>query len=350
MRLAMLNTLVDPYSGATLELLVEAARGDDVLEGSLIGDSGRFQIVRGIPRFVRTEDAGQSQTQESFGFKWTNREGFGSPGMQRQVSSWVLERYGFATAKDMQEAFGARERILDAGCGAGLATSTWLAQGWRQADNEFVGVDISTAIDVARERLGAIEGTSFVQADLLNLPLKPASFDLVFSEGVLHHTPSSETAFKALARLLRPRGEIMIYVYRRKAPAREFVDDYVRERIASLAPAAAWDALRPLTRLGKALAELDVQVEVPEDVELLGIPRGTYDVQRLVYWHFAKMFWNPAMTFEENNHVNFDWYHPRYAHRHTEEEVRKWFADCDLEITRFEEQEAGFTVRGTLID
>ena len=80
-------------------------------------------------------------------------------------------------------------------------------------------------------------------------------------------------------------------------------------------------------------------VEVPEDVELLGIPQGVYDVQRLV---------DSQLTFEENNHVNFDWYHPRYAHRHTEDEVRGWFAECDLEVTRFDAQEAGFTVRATL--
>ena len=165
--------------------------------------------------------------------------------------------------------------------------------GWQRNGNEFVGVDISAAIDTACQRLGEIEGTSFVQADILALPFPPSSFDLVFSEGVLHHTPSTEAAFKALARLLRPGGEIMIYVYRRKAPAREFVDDYIRERIAGLPPEEAWDQLRPLTRLGQALAELETRSRYPEDVELLGIPKGVYDVQRLVYWHFAKLFWNP---------------------------------------------------------
>ena len=85
----------------------------------------------------------------------------------------------------------------------------------------------------------------------------PASFDVVFSEGVLHHTPSTERALKALVPLLRPGGELMIYVYRRKAPIREFTDDYVRERLADLDPAEAWEALRPLTQLGQALAELD---------------------------------------------------------------------------------------------
>jgi arsenite methyltransferase len=137
----------------------------------------------------------------------------------------------------------------------------------------------------------------------------------------------------------------MFYVYRRKAPIREFTDDYVRDRIAELSPEEAWNALRPLTRLGQALAELETDVEVPEDVPLLGIRAGRYDVQRLVYWHIAKLFWNPKMTFEENNHLNFDWYAPTYAHRQSEEEIRGWCNDEGLAITHFDVQEAGYTVR-----
>src|SRR3712207_3338642 len=102
----------------------------------------------------------------------------------------------------------------------------------------------------------------------------------------------------------------MFYVYRRKGPVREFTDDYIRERISSLPPEEAWEALRPLTRLGQALAELRAEVEVPEDVPLLGIRAGRYDVQRLIYWHFAKMYWNEAVPFETSHHINFDWYHP----------------------------------------
>ncbi len=349
MRDWLLDILADPAGGAELSLDGDVRDGGgEILAGTLRGAGTAYEIRDGIPRFVASEDAGQTQTQESFGFKWTNLGGFGSDGMQEKVSSWILERYGFGSGAEMRDYFADRARILDAGCGAGLATSTWLAPGWQRDGSEFVAADISAAIDTARHRLGEIEGTSFVQADILDLPFRAASFDLIFSEGVLHHTPSTERAFAALARLLRPGGEIMIYVYRLKAPAREFVDDHVREQIAGLSPEQAWDALRPLTRLGQALAELDVGVEVPEDVELLGIKKGTYDVQRLLYWHFAKMFWNPTMTFEENNHVNFDWYHPVYAHRHSEADVRRWYADCGIEITHFEAQEAGFTVRGTL--
>jgi hypothetical protein len=72
-------------------------------------------------------------------------------------------------------------------------------------------------------------------------------------------------------------------------------------------------------------------------------------VQRLIYWNFAKLYWNPNWSFEENVHVNFDWYRPRYSHRQTADEVREWCAEAALAITRFHEQESGFTVRATKV-
>lgn len=347
MRRSLLDILADPTSGDELALEADGALDGAVTSGRLVGADGRSYDIRdGIPRFVTSHDAGQDQTRSSFGFKWTKRDAFGSEGMQATVARWLVERYGFDSAKAMRAFFAGKERTLDAGCGAGLATSSWMTPDWTDGGAEWVGVDISEAIDVARSRLGGNPGTHFVQADILDLPFRPGTFDAIISEGVLHHTPSTERAFRALVPLLRPGGELMIYVYRRKAPVREFTDDYVRELLQPLDPEDAWAKLRPLTQLGKALADLDVEVDVPEDIELLGIPAGRHDVQRLVYWHFAKLFWNDDLTFEENNHLNFDWYAPRYAHRHTEDEVRGWYASEGLELTHVDVQEAGITVRG----
>jgi len=346
MRRELLEILVDPVSKQPLRLEADTEEDGEVFSGTLAAArGGSYPIVAAIPRFVLTEDAGQRQTESSFGYKWTKRDSFGSEGMKAELHSWFIERYGFGSGEEMRAFFAARGRTLDAGCGAGFSTSAWLSDGWTDGTAEWIGADISAAIDVARERLGGIEGTHFVQADILQLPFAAESFDAIISEGVLHHTPSTKRGFLALARLLRPGGELMAYVYRRKAPIREFTDDYVRGLVVDLPPEEAWEAMRPLTRLGQTLAELGVEVEVPEDVPLLGIPAGRYDLQRLVYWHVAKLFWNPSMTFEENTHVNFDWYAPRYAHRHTEEEVRGWCADAGLEIVHLDAQEAGFTVR-----
>jgi SAM-dependent methyltransferase len=257
--------------------------------------------------------------------------------------AWLIQRYGFKDEKDVHIYFNGKCRILDAGCGSGFSTSLWMDPQWQ---GEFwIGVDISEAVDIARERLGSIRNTHFIQADILKLPFLGNIFDTIFAEGVLHHTPSTELALRSLVPLLQKGGEIMFYVYRKKGPIREFTDDYVRNIISSLAPEEAWRQLRPLTKLGQALARLRTEVEVPEDIPCLGIRAGRYDIQRLIYWHFSKLFWNEGFTFEENNHVNFDWYHPRYGHRQTEEEVRRWCREAGLSIFHFDEQESGFTVR-----
>jgi SAM-dependent methyltransferase len=206
-------------------------------------------------------------------------------------------------------------------------------------------VDISTAVDLAQTRFAGIPGTHFVQADLLQLPFRERTFDVVFAEGVLHHTPSTEEALKSLALLLREGGEFLFYVYRKKGPIREFTDDYVRRLMSELDPEEAWDLMRPLTELGRVLAELDTEVFVPESIPYLGIKAGRQDIQRLIYWNFAKVFWDDSRTFEENVAVNFDWYHPKYAHRQTEDEVRHWCYESDLSIVHFDAEDSGFTVR-----
>ena len=311
-----------------------------MLEGLLALEPPR--VVDGIPRYV--EDAGddQAQVRDSFAYKWARRDTYESERRREIATQWILERYGFASVEALRGYLGGRSPVLDVGCGGGYTASTWLAPGW---GGTYVGADISTAVDVARERLGEIDGTSFVQADALALPFRDESFGAIVAEGVLHHTPSTERAFAALVPLLRPGGELLAYVYRRKAPLRELADDYLRDRLAPLSPEDAWEQLRPLTRLAQALAELGTEVDVPDDVPLLGIRAGRHDVQRLIYWHFAKLFWHPELSFEENNHVQFDWYHPRYAHRHTEDEVRAWCRDAQLEIVHLDVQEAGITVR-----
>jgi arsenite methyltransferase len=348
-RASLLEILVDPVSKSPLQVETGRPESDDIEEGTLRGADGRsYPVTNGIPRFVLTQDEAQKQTENSFGFKWQQQNTYDSPPMREVSQQWIVQRYGFGSVDEMQSFFGGRRRILDAGCGSGFSSSLWMSPSWRAGGNaEWVGADISVAIDVARRRLREMPGTHFVQADILQLPFRPKSFDAIFSDGVLHHTPSTEQALKSVAAMLAPGGQALFYVYRKKSPVREFTDDYIRNIVSSLEPNEAWEMLRPLTKLGKALAELNAEIDVPEDIPYLGIKAGRHNVQRLIYWHFAKLYWNDAFSLEENNHINFDWYHPKYAHRHSEEEVRRWCKEAGLSIMHLDAQESGYTVRAS---
>jgi len=335
----LLSALRAPSTLADLTLAKDPQSGKEILI-SPTGES--YEIREDIPRFADIDDAGQAQTADAFGFKWAATHTYKSESLRAFSTDWLLRRYGFESAEHMRSHIQSFGSVLDIGCGSGFSTSLWI-DGW--ADALYVGVDISSAIDIARERLGSYRRTGFVQGDALHLPFRSDAFGGVISEGVFHHTPSTKAAIREAARVVRAGGEVMFYVYRRKSPIREWTDDYVREQIAPLSNAEAWNEMESLTNLGRALADLHIEVDVPVDVPLLGISAGKIDVQRLIYWHLAKLFWSDSYSFEENVHVNFDWYRPRYAHRQTESEVRSWCVEAGLEITSLQEEPAGFTVR-----
>ena len=307
-----------------------------------IGDQ-EFVIEAGIPRQRSLLSAAQAQTEETFGFKWKKRDTFESDSSLEFMRSWLVERYGDVAEASWLPEHGDRPLLIDAGCGAAMSALELL--GPIVPRIRYLGVDISEAIDVAADRFAerGLEA-GFVQADISNLPFEPESADLIFSEGVLHHTNSTRGALLSLARLLKPGGRFLFYVYARKGPLREFTDDYIRDKLQSMSPQQAWAAMEPLTRLGIALGELNSEIDIPEPIELLGIPAGRIDVQRLFYWHVAKMFYHPSLDFEAMNHINYDWYAPANAARQSPEEVRAWCAEAGLTIEREVIEPAGITV------
>jgi arsenite methyltransferase len=313
-------------------------------EGSSLEVHGQSFIVRnGIPRSQKVVSSAQEQTRDAFGFKWKKRDTFDSPASLARMRSWLIKRYGEVSTAPWLAEHGPDPLLLDAGCGAAMsALELW---GDAMPRLRYLGVDVSEAVDVARHRC-AERGLAggFLQADITDLPLHDASVDLIFSEGVLHHTNSTEGALKSLSRLLKVGGRFLFYVYRRKGPVREFTDDYVRARLQAMPPDDAWRAMEPLTQLGIALGDLNAEIDIPRPIEILGIPAGRTTVQRLFYWHVAKVFFHPELTFEEMNHINFDWYAPANAHRQTPEEVRRWCSEAGLGVEHELVEDAGITV------
>lgn len=104
--------------------------------------------------------------------------------------------------------------VLEIGCGVGMDSHRMARHGL-----DVTGVDLTEiAVQTAHRRFEAegIEG-SFLSADALRLPFADASFDYVYSFGVLHHAQDTAGTIRELHRLLKPGGEARIMLYHRRS-------------------------------------------------------------------------------------------------------------------------------------
>ncbi|MEI8202650.1 MAG: class I SAM-dependent methyltransferase [Bacteroidota bacterium] len=289
----------------------------------------------------------QTQTQDIFGFKWSKRDTYESDAVKKAGAAWLIERY-FDNNREKMLSFlndnGKRKLILDAGCGSGY--SALLLFGDELKKHDYLGVDISDAVREGKERFQELGiEADFIKASLMDMHFIPdESIDIIFSEGVLHHTDSTERAIEYLSHKIKKGGFMMFYVYLKKSVIREFTDDYIREQLLSYGNEEAWEKLIPLTKLGKTLGELNIEIDVEEDIDLLGIKKGKLDLQRFFYWNICKAFYKPEYSIDEMNHLNFDWFRPLNCHRQTPEQVSEWCEKSGLQIVHKNIQEAGITV------
>lgn len=101
--------------------------------------------------------------------------------------------------------------VLDSGCGGGRYSAAWRLLGAKPV----VGVDISPInVDdaIRRAELAGLDEISFRQGDVLDLPIDANHFDIVFSNGVLHHTTDWKKGVSELLRVLKPGGWGWLYL------------------------------------------------------------------------------------------------------------------------------------------
>src|SRR5258706_3405729 len=103
-------------------------------------------------------------------------------------------------------------KVLEIGCGLGTDGAQFA-----EAGADYTGVDLTEAsVELASKRfeLFNLPGT-FKTADAENLTFADESFDLVYSHGVLHHTPDTRKAIGEVHRVLRPGGSAKVMLYHR---------------------------------------------------------------------------------------------------------------------------------------
>lgn len=102
--------------------------------------------------------------------------------------------------------------VLEVGVGLGTDFVRFVRTGARAT-----GIDLTeAAVEAVRRRL-EYEGLSadLRVGDAESLPFADATFDLVWSYGVLHHTPDTARALREIRRVLRPSGEARVMLYAR---------------------------------------------------------------------------------------------------------------------------------------
>ena len=339
MKQKFIDFLVSPKSGKKLKVKNPKVENSEIKSGTLLGDDDEYLIEEYIPRFVDNKII--NQTQVSFGHKW-QKYAQTALGKQEKNKKWFLEQYGW-NENDFKNFISSRNKILDIGCGIGYV-SNWVAS---ESNADVFGVDISRSVDEAHKLFNPYKKNNlqFIQADISQLPFEKEFFDLIICKEMIHHTPDPRKNFSKLVQNLKPGGAICIYVYNKKGPIREFCDDYIRNFTTKLSTSECEKFAEAMTEFGKSLREMNIKIKVPKDIPFLDISVGEYDLQRFVYWNFFKCWWDDDGDKDYSNAVNFDWYHPPYAFRYSEEEFRSWFDEEDLKIENFNPLQSGFAVR-----
>ena len=103
-------------------------------------------------------------------------------------------------------------RVLEIGCGLGTDGAQFA-----KAGADYTGVDLTdAAIEFAQKRFELFElPGKFRTADAENLDFADNSFDVVYSHGVLHHTPDTAGAIREVHRVLKPGGKAVVMLYHR---------------------------------------------------------------------------------------------------------------------------------------
>jgi SAM-dependent methyltransferase len=165
-----------------------------------------------------------------------------------------------------------------------------------------VAVDLSEAVVAARDNLAERDHATVLQANLFQLPFPERTFDVIYSIGVLHHTPNCERAFRNLTRYLAPGGRIAVWLYEDDRSAWARVSDLYRRL-----------TVRMPSRLLYALCHAAIPMYYGFKIPGLG---------RLL-WTGCPLSLHPDPAWRVLD--TFDWYSPRYQSKHTYPEVYRWF-------------------------
>lgn len=339
MRFSLLDVLRCPDCKSSLRPYEFSRQKDHILEGVLTCTNDCcdlwYPIVRGVPRMlperlrpgltrefvnhfadkltglglmqqtsieVQNDDlfSLKQDTIRNFGFEWIEYDRFGwdDPVYNIEREKGVFKRKSLL---EPEELLG--KLVLDAGCGNGRYTY------WAASYGAYtIGADLGDGVDAAFQNTREMPNVHIVQGDIFQLPFSPASFDVIFSIGVLMHTGNAEAAVVSLAHHLKRGGSLSVHVYGKGNYIFEWVDWKLRQKTTQL-------SIPELAKLTQ---------------HLWGLTRFLEAV-RLRSWvaRFVRLDPHP--------HCIFDWYAAPIATHHTCTEVKSWFSNLGMNVVKTNE-------------
>lgn len=205
MKREFIKFLYCPETGDELYLEDEKINSQGLIESGLLKtNSGKsYPIVNQIPRFVSEESYSRS-----FGLEWKrwSRIQFEDQNTKSRLHGHTTMVFDKTTG--LSEGMIEGKTVVEFGCGPGRFIDIV-----RKRGGIAIGLELSTAVDVARENFKNDSNVLIVQGDILNPPFKKDAFDFGYSIGVFHHTPTPEIALKKLVSTVKPKGVVTCCVY-----------------------------------------------------------------------------------------------------------------------------------------
>jgi len=259
----------------------------------------------------------QKKTKASFGYQW----------LRYNVNDALEDRTIFLGDAQMSDETLQDKLLLDAGCGMGRYTAVAAGMG-----AEIIGLDLSSSILKAYEKTRHHPLAHIVQGDILHLPFRKKQFDIIYSLGVLHHTPDPRQAFLQLVKCLKDEGVISVWLYGAAGSFSDFKTNPLRADRqyylkSNVAKRVHWLIVSLRESVYNSVRTATSRLNVPL-LYMLCYPLAAVGKIPLLKYLTASVHPNWRVRLQEN----FDWFSPHYQSHHTKEEVRGWFAEAQVEV------------------